>query len=390
MHRILSTQRPTKDFHAKLWRLSARCFKSPTGLQGKNSSPTKSKLLTSSYQKIVAGGFVVIGAAFAIYEYRTFPLPLDIHSFLPFVLQSKESVSSTCSIFTLIPDFAIADENDYCNVWDQGIWSVQVKQPLLQIARSYTPLPPTYTEKDKDGSKLKNLRFLIRREPQGEVSRYLHNLPLGASINLRGPHLEYAIPQDVDEVLFIAGGTGIATGLQAAYSLFEHHKISSSAPVMHILWANRKKEEVPDGVNDTVNISAHEHSLWKKLLSMLALPSKNKSLSEKCQTSLVVKELESMKARHKGKLLVDYFIDEEGSYITEEILRTCLTNLGNTRSEKLMETSSGRKLILISGPEGFVRHFAGPKSWVGGKEIQGSLGGILKRINPSQWEIWKL
>lgn len=338
----------------------------------------------------MARSVVAIGSAFAIYEYRKSHLPLDTESFLPFVLQSKESVSSTCSIFTLIPDFTITDENDYFNVWDQGIWSVQVKQPLLQIARSYTPLPPTYTGKDEYEFKLKNLRFLIRQEPQGEVSRYLHNLPLGASINLRGPHLEYAIPQDVDEVLFIAGGTGIATGLQAAYTLLERHETSSSAPVMHILWANRKKEEVADGINDTVNISAHEYSLWKKLLPVLAMPSTNKILPEEFQTSLVVKELKSVKARHEGKLIVDYFIDEEGSYITEEILRTCLANLGNKRSGKPMGTSSGRKLILISGPEGFVRHFAGPKSWAGGKEIQGSLGGILKTINPSQWEIWKL
>lgn len=331
----------------------------------------------------------MLGGVCAIYRYQNRKVELDTETFLPFVLQSKDSVSRTSSIFTLAADFTSINDNNYCNVWDKGIWSVQVKQPQLQIARSYTPLPPIHVEEGKDETKIKHLRFLIRREPQGEVSSYLHNLPLGANIVLRGPHLEYVIPQEVNEVLFIAGGTGIAPGLQAAYTLLECREPARSNLKIHILWANRRKEEVPTAVSDTMNVSTSKSNLWRKVFWAPPLSARDNILSESLQASLV-EELETMKLKHKGKLVVDYFFDEEGSFITGNVLKKCLTNLENTASGNRGKLPLGKKLILISGPEGFVRHFAGLKPWAGGRETQGSLGGILRTIDPSHWEIWKL
>lgn len=324
----------------------------------------------------------MIYGIYTIYGYQNRKLRPDKKTFLPFVLQSKDSISSTSSIFTLAADFASIDEDEYSHVWDQGIWSVQVKQPQLQIARSYTPLPPIHVDEDKekDKDKTKHLRFLIRREPQGEVSSYIHNLPLGANIALRGPHLEYVIPQDVDEVLFIAGGTGIAPGLQAAYTLLECREAVRSNLKIHILWANRRKDEVPFVVS--------RFSMWKTLFRASPF-TRDDSLPEPPQASLV-EELEIMKSRHKEKLVVDYFIDEDGSYITENVLKRCLANLENSTPGNKEKPPSGKKLVLISGPEGFIKHFAGPKVWAGGRETQGSLGGVLKAINPNHWEVWKL
>ena len=91
-----------------------------------------------------------------------------------------------------------------------------MKQPQLQIGRSYTPLPPTQQAEFAGG-----LRFLIRREPPGEFSTYLHKLPISANIKLRGPQIEYKIPKDVDEILFLAGGTGIAPASKTLYTFFE-------------------------------------------------------------------------------------------------------------------------------------------------------------------------
>ncbi|KAI9778319.1 MAG: mitochondrial peripheral inner membrane protein [Peltula sp. TS41687] len=67
------------------------------------------------------------------------------------------------------------------------------------------------------------IRLLVRHEPLGEVSSYLHSLRPGDGLELRGPKIEYEFPpsppddDDDDEgveVVFIAGGTGIAPALQ--------------------------------------------------------------------------------------------------------------------------------------------------------------------------------
>ena len=52
----------------------------------------------------------------------------------------------------------------------------------------------------------------------------------------------------------------------------------------------------------------------------------------------------------------------------------------------------GVKLIMISGPDGFVRLWAGKKVWMGGKEVQGPLGGYFANFNLASrgWRIWKL
>ena len=51
------------------------------------------------------------------------------------------------------------------------------------------------------------------------MSTYLHRLPIGATIELRGPHVEYQIPSEVKNVIFVAGGTGIAPALQVAHAM---------------------------------------------------------------------------------------------------------------------------------------------------------------------------
>jgi len=45
---------------------------------------------------------------------------------------------------------------------------------------------------------------------------------------------------------------------------------------------------------------------------------------------------------------------------------------------------------LVSGPDGFIEHWAGKKIWVGGHEAQGLLGGILSRLDLKDWNVWKL
>lgn len=265
-------------------------------------------------------------------------------------------------------------------------------QPELQIARSYTPLPPI------EGADPEYVRLFVRQEPQGEVSTFLHKISRGTIVHLRGPRVEYEIPDDVDEILFLAGGTGIAPALQVAHTLFRHRiKSTDQGPELRILWANRRREDSIDGSDPFLSQRARPELVPK--IPKLAdnwqgePPSQSKERKEEVsapshpsQTRLV-EEVESLKARHGGKVIVDYFVDEEGSYISESVLRTYLSGIDQTANQ---DGTPRRKVVLVSGPEGFVNVFAGPKAWQGGREIQGPLGGILKKIDPQGWEIWKL
>lgn len=327
---------------------------------------------------LVFGTGVIIWA-FVFSSSTTRNSPSNPGIFASFTIISKEAASSNSSIFVLRPS-SLPSSDQFFDAWRKGILSVQVKQPQLQIGRSYSPLPPS-PKAEFTGE----LRFLIRQEPQGEVSTYLHKLPVGAVIELRGPRIEYEIPKDVGEIIFLAGGTGVAPALQTIYNLFECRKDTDFVPKLRILWANRRSEDSFGGTSDTPPPSSNRSSQWPSLFGFrdVSQPEK-RQVSPEISISPIVKELDSFKKRNGCHLTIDYFVDEENSHITEETLRSYL-------SKSAAESSSARRrLILISGPEGFVTHHAGPKEWGGGKELQGPIGGTLGNISPDGWEIWKL
>ena len=332
---------------------------------------------------------------YKVYNWQTNParsVVLNPRFFAPFILESREKVSSTSSILNLLSLPKGSNTASVSEAWRTGVWSVQVVQPELQIARFYTPLPPL------EGTEPELVRLFVRQEPQGEVSTFLHKISRGTIVHLRGPRVEYEIPNDVDEVLFLAGGTGIAPALQVGHTLFSHRtKSTEQGPELRILWANRRREDSIHGLDHSSSSQAQAESVPK--IRNLAgnwqreppsqpeeTTKEGAALSHPSQTRLV-EEVESLKARHRGKVIVDYFIDEEGSYISERLLRTYLSGIDQTANQ---DGTPRKKVILVSGPDGFVNVFAGPKTWQNGREIQGPLGGILKKIDPQGWEIWKL
>jgi hypothetical protein len=332
---------------------------------------------------------------------------IDLTIFQPFELISKQNISSTCSLFTL----ASHRNNRYCNlyrdVWSKGkVWSVQIKQPQLQIARSYTPLPPPVGLSEggsETETEMTELQFLIRREPQGEVSGYLHQLPVGAVVHVRGLNVEYEGLDDVDEVLFLAGGTGIAPAMQIAYWVLQRRRKSGECgPKMRILWANRRREDaLGAGTRDSSLRRKRPWSIFSRsgpkgppVQQDLPLPP-SPSPDMQHASSSIVRGLEALKRNGQpGNPTIEYFIDEENSFITPDLLKNYLTtncSKAANRNNNAAETPMRRKLILISGPDGFVTYYAGPKKWIGGRESQGPLGGILKGVDTANgWEIWKV
>jgi len=312
---------------------------------------------------------------------------LDPYNFTPFILERRDKVSSTSSILNLASLPKGQNTDNVTQAWQKGVWSVQAMQPELQIARSYTPLPPVEDAEPED------LRLFVRKEPQGEVSNFLHRISRGTLVHLRGPHIEYVIPEDVDEVLFLAGGTGIAPALQVAHILYNYRSTNSeNGPKLRILWANRRREDSYSGqeqpsLQQSQTVSA---PVLGNLAEKDAIHPEDADAPKSQPQTALVAEVESLKARYPGKIEIDYFIDEEDSRITKSLLNDCLCENKREPDPATQDHLVRKKLLLVSGPEGFVDFYAGPKFMRGGKVIQGPLGGVLQQLNPQGWEIWKL
>lgn len=345
-------------------------------------------------------GKVILFSIVALVSYKLYTWQPNLEKFAilnpriwsPFILESREKISSTNAILILLSLPKGLNTEIVSEAWNKGVWSVEVVQPELQVARSYTPLPPI------EGAEPEQVRLLVRQEPQGEVSTYLHKINRGTIVHLRGPRVDYEIPEDVDEILFLAGGTGIAPALQVAHTLFNHRtKSTEKGPELRILWANRRREDSINGLGAASQQRAEpglipdiqelaDKGQGQSSTQREKTDEEEPPASQSLQTRLV-EEVESLKARHGGKVIVDYFIDEEESYISESLLGTYLKGIDQTVNQ---DGTPRRKVVLVSGPEGFVNAFAGPKRWQGGREVQGPLGGILKKIDAPEWEIWKL
>jgi hypothetical protein len=338
-----------------------------------------------------AGGLLVLGtsalggAAYRFLQPSASDASLNPESFTPYTLVKREAVSSTSAIFTLQNRDGGPDPRSLKEGWKNRVWSVQVKQPQLQIARAYTPLPPISDSHTYADDEPEDLRFLIRQEEGGEVSTYLHRLPQDSTIELRGPNVECELPEDINEIIFLAGGTGIAPAMQVAHALGQRNESR-----MSILWANRRREECIGGVSDDTETSTGTQgrsSWWRDPLG-LGQPAAQAAVVEPQSsqgTGRIVQELELLKAGTKAqtqKLIVQYYVDEEKSFIKPIDVAK---RLGQDPIER-----NGSKVIFVSGPTGFLDYWAGKKLWVGGQEVQGPLGGVLGHMDLKGWSVYKL
>ena len=347
-----------------------------------------------SWLKRRAGPLIILGtsaAGGAAYRFfgpsKSSDQSLNPHTFTPYTLVEKQPVSSTSAIFVLRNSSGAPDSQSVKEVERRSVWSVQIKQPQLQIARAYTPLPNIIDGKKGDNAP-QDMRLLIRQETRGEVSTYLHRLPEQATIELRGPNAEYELPRNVKEVIFLAGGTGIAPAMQVAQALSRR-----TGSHMHILWANRRREECIGGVSDDKPKATQNRLGWWK--SVLIGSSETATLvgfskDEPAESAapqdkgLIVKELDALKANNTiavQGLKVQYYVDEENTFIHPEDIKK---RMASTSQEK------GSKLIIVSGPDGFIEHWAGRKIWAEGREVQGPLGGVLKGMDLGDWKVFKL
>jgi ferredoxin-NADP reductase len=322
--------------------------------------PSRNKTYSAAFGIISAAAAVVASAAaWTLWRHDPTPKPvLDRHRFLPFELVSKQSVSSTSSIFTFRPTSCVAasSPHPYDAAWLSGVWSVEFKQPQLHISRAYTPLPPTSTSTPTPANSA-DLRFLIRSEPGGEVSRYLAALPLGATVALRGPNSELALPHGATHITFLAAGTGIAPALQVAHLL----STSNTASTLHILWATRRHEDCAG--------APRRSRFWFSPPPATEGP--------------VVAELQALQVRLGERLVVEYHVDEDaGAVDVSAVQRAC--------SVRGLQNATTPRVVLVAGPDGFVHHVAGPKKTPLAVDEDAEPGGLLARAGVRRDDGWRV
>ncbi|KAF3922687.1 hypothetical protein ABW21_db0204294 [Orbilia brochopaga] len=305
--------------------------------------------------------FFAVPSAFAVgyvsyYLYTssstTLATPINPYEFTPYSVASIAPLSPTSAVITLAPVYkSTPPPHFWPTINAAGLWSVQVKQPQLQIQRQYTPLPPPSFSSHTDDD---NISLFVRAVSAGEVSTYLLSRAVGDTIELRGPVITYpwspdpSISDDTPpptsttaprNVLFLAGGTGISPALQVARHLLSQSR-STQPHNLTILFASRSSAETP----------------LPHLLALQKLKSPSLNID------------------------VRYFYDDKGTVISKGDVEKCIAG-------------TDPDLVMVSGPEGFVTHFAGPKGWKNGEETQGALGGIIGEVlrrRKQQIEVVKL
>ncbi|KAI8163382.1 Cytochrome c mitochondrial import factor CYC2 [Colletotrichum sp. SAR 10_65] len=343
--------------------------------------------------------------------------------FVPFTVTSKEPVSPTSFILTLKPPHT--GPAPLSSLWDVfDLWCVEVKQPQIQVAREYTPLPGAA---DDDA-----LRLYVRALRGGEVSTYLSRLLPGDSVEIRGPHGEFDLRSRLGEaggrVVFLAGGTGVASALQAA------HAVLPRGVDVTIFWAVRGREEVRGAApaKQKGSISSWGWNPFAGGNGAGGIQAEALS-AEVGDASAVSRELVALKESYGDKLDVRVVVDQEGTRVGEQDLSTALAQAGSKKREGPPPVSTegckfhsqtahlgmvdgapnagkwflskdedcacvpkegaaiGKNVFVISGPEGFVQAYAGPKIWRDGGQLQGPVGGLLgamQKGNPDLLKDW--
>ncbi|GAA5922924.1 cytochrome b5 reductase family protein [Sporobolomyces koalae] len=228
----------------------------------------------------------------------------------------------------------------------QPILSLYVKEPTLQIQRAYTPLSASCFNPDGSAT----LELVVKRYRDGEVSRYLHRLGPGDELSIRAPSVTwYYRPKDWDQVVFIAGGTGVTPAYQLIHDSLESQPSSRPSPTLSLLYASASPAQM---------------FLQPQLDAFLSSGARASPLSIRYQVDSNPEGARLAPNMHVGK------IDRK---VLQEVVGT--------------RDPSKKKVIVICGPEGMINALAGPR---GRNFSQGRVGGILKELGYSEHEVVKL
>ncbi|KAK4159354.1 Sucrase/ferredoxin-like-domain-containing protein [Cladorrhinum sp. PSN259] len=385
---------PAPQYHRQLHAsISLHRQPSQLGGEGEQTKQKKTNLPKKTIFSALAFLAIAVIASDPVSLYLEFSAPpLSQVRFKPFKVVAREQISSTAFIITVQPQslpWSLTTQREVMKeLLRRGVWAVEIKQPQLQVARDYTPLPPLTPQEEEDMIEKYQLRFLIRRLKNGEVSTYISRLQIGDQIELRGPKLGFDINARLgdygNKVVFTAGGTGIASALQVAKTVLDSRDKNDESRWVTIHWDNRRREDCDETnqitrmLNDLKTHYGPEHFQYIRRVDNEGIidsgppfPAGNSysetSTSEECIY------------HSPTKLITSPAEDPETMDITHELDRRLMRD--NTPFQPPPKCQcpgkNGKNLHIVSGPDGYIEYWAGTKIWAGGKELQGPVGGVL-------------
>ncbi|GAA5977325.1 hypothetical protein JCM5350_002429 [Sporobolomyces pararoseus] len=233
----------------------------------------------------------------------------------------------------------------------QPILSLYVKEPTLQIQRAYTPL--SAKSFNPDGSA--TLELVVKRYPDGEVSRYLHRLGTGDSIEIRAPSITWVYnPRDWDRVVFIAGGTGVTPAFQCLNDTI----------------INNNKKDLPE-------------------LSLIYASPSPSQIFLKPQLDSLLKQGNGIisKILYKVDRLDNNNTHDNVDELPKSDLEFGKIDLRTLEKFLARNDENKRTVIVVCGPEGMIETVAGSR---GRNFSQGPVGGILKQLGYTKDQVVKL
>ena len=229
--------------------------------------------------------------------------------------------------------------------------SVKIKNPSLEIQRSYTPLNLSPNE----------IHLIVKRYAEGELSRFLHILTTGvATVWVKQGRHEWVYEDGKwDHIIFVAGGTGITPAFQLCLNGLQREKLKGDT---------KKKTK----------------------FTVLAA-------TRDVKTVLLREEFKTIdKLYGDGNLSVKYFLDTvaKGTELPEDMLQGPITEkvIHDTirprpvrgwldwrqQPTKVVTPKDENVMVLVCGPDGFTRYVAGAHGGVVSK--QGVKGGLLRNV----------
>lgn len=304
-------------------------------------------------------------------------IELSQDHFTPYRVTHKMDIDDSHFILELTPLIAQST-----NLWEKmtsdKMWSVQIKQPQIMVVRNYTPLPLVVNrttgnlELMRDGENTQGkLLFYIKQYRSGEVARWLHELPEGKTVELRGPYIEYELPRFADEFVrrrdfLISESTDNLGEEKFKYQPFDIAMFTAGTGIVAVL--QLLLTESP--FRGTVDLfhSCRDFNELGPLKSLLLKLESQKRL----RLHLSESSKEPQRATRLGKLLLE--APRPYPYLGQ------LPFTGPTYN------NIKPVLSLICGPESFITSIAGPKL----SPYQGPVGGILESKGWTNDNLFKL
>ncbi|KAH8118356.1 ferredoxin reductase-like C-terminal NADP-linked domain-containing protein [Phellopilus nigrolimitatus] len=262
--------------------------------------------------------------------------PLSHDYFIPATLISTEKTNENTKLLRLSLSHEVASKT----IKPQSIWSVYVKDSDIQVERPYTPLEGISASGE--------MVFWIKKYPHGEVGRWLHSKLPGEKIELRGPEQTWIWENGTwDNIVMIAGGTGIAPFYQLLHSQFAQNSKVGSSTKFTLLHSYRSPSELPP--------------------------------------DCILKSLSSWAEENPRQLEIRTFVDNLDGSIHKNGL--AMGRISKSDITSVLKAMHGKTVVLVCGPEPMLNALAGPK---GRDHSQGHVGGILGQLNDNSFAVWKL